>query len=223
MPFNIITMITILKGLFMNRLVSIEKSKTALVFIEFQHEWVAEDGQLFGKLIQDKDNFRAAVRNAGQALKKARESGWTIVHAGLDLRDDPGYLLFGQGKRVSGLRAAIPAAGTWTGESAAFHPPFVPQENEFVVKGRSGASVLKNSTLDPFLRNNKIDTILLFGFATHVCVESTLRDAHDLGLNAVVVLDGCAGFNKAQDLYFKDNILDHFGTGIGVQALCDLM
>lgn len=161
----------------------------------------------------------SAVRHAEQILAAARSHGWTIVHAGLDFRNDRHYRLFGGGDGVLGLRAAIPHAGTWTGAGAEFAAPFVPQENEFVVAGRSGVSVLKNFTLDPFLRNNRIDTLILAGFATHVCVESTLREAHDMGMNTWVASDACAAFTTAQHEYFMENILHHFGAGITTEAL----
>jgi nicotinamidase-related amidase len=198
---------------------SFEKSHCALVFIEFQAEWLNEDGVLFKRLVQDKDTFRSAIAQAELVLASARKNGWIIAHAGLDLRDDPTYSLFGNGQNVLGLRAAIPRAGTWTGSGAEFVPPFVPMPGEFIVHGRSGASVLKNSTLDAFLRNNRIDTLFLMGFATHVCVESTLREAHDIGLNTYVVSDACAAFTRAQDEHFHQHILHHFGAGIDAASL----
>lgn len=201
----------------------LNKARSALIFIEFQAEWLAEDGVLFQRLVQDKEAFRNAVAQAALVLEAARNSGWSIVHAGLDLCGDPGYQLFAGGQNVLGLRAAIPRAGTWTGEGAAFFPPFVPMPGEFVSRGRSGASVLKNSTLDAFLRNNRIDTIVLMGFATHVCVESTLREAHDSGLNAFVVTDACAAFTRAQDEYFSQHILHHFGAEITSASLVELL
>lgn len=196
-----------------------DKSRSAFVFIEFQAEWLAEDGLLFQRLVEDKDAFLCAVSQAALLLAAARKSACTIAHAGLDLRDDPTYRLFGGGQKVLGLRAAIPRAGTWTGPGAEFVPPFVPMSGEFVVHGRSGASALKNSTLDPFLRNNRIDTLFLTGFATHVCVESTLRDAHDSGLNVFVVRDACAAFTRAQQEHFHQHVLHHFGASIDVATL----
>jgi nicotinamidase-related amidase len=197
----------------------IDKTRTALVFIEFQAEWLADDRVLFDRLVQDKEAFRNAVSHAEKVLKEARHSGWTIVHAGMDLRTDPNYRVFSGGHGMLGLRSAIPRAGTWTGKGAEFVPPFVPELGEFIVQGRTGASVLKNSNLDAFLRNNRIDTLILLGFATHVCVESTLREAHDMGMNAWVVTDGCAAFTQLQHDYFLQHILHHFGAGIDTMSL----
>ena len=204
-------------------LASVQKDRAALVFIEFQREWLADDGILKRRLIQDKAAFENAVARAGEVLAAARASNWTIAHAGLDLTHDPDYLLFGKGRGVLGLRQGIPAAGTWTGAGAAFVEPFVPRPGEFIVKGRSGASVLLNSTLDPFLRNNGINTIFIMGFATHVCVESTLRNAHDLGYNAFVVEDACAAFEQSQHEYVRRHVIHHFGEETNAAALIDHM
>lgn len=197
----------------------LDRARTALVLIEFQREWLADDGTLQTLLVEDKAAFRRAVDNAAGVLDAARSGGWTIAHAGLDLRHDPDYALFNGGRDVSGLRAAIPKAGTWTGDGAQYVEPFVPRRGEFQAVGRSGASVLKNATLDPFLRNRGITTLLLMGFATHVCVESSLREAHDLGYNAVMVHDACAAFEAVQHEHVRRHVVHHFGTEIGSGAL----
>jgi nicotinamidase-related amidase len=190
----------------------ITKGRSALVFIEFQQEWLAGDGILQQRLIKDREPFLASIENGAKVMESARANGWTVVHAGLDLSADPGYLIFNGGRGVLGLRQAIPQAGTWQREGAGRVAPFAPLEGEFVVAGRSGASVLKNSTLDPFLRNRRIDTLFLMGFATHVCVESSLREAHDMGYNAYMVEDACAAFERVQHEHVRKHVVHHFGA-----------
>lgn len=199
------------------------KPRTALVLIEFQREWIAPDGILRNRLVRDHEAFDHAVERAGAVLAAARAHDWTIAHAGLDLRHDPGYRLFRGGSDVSGLRRAIPAAGTWTGTGAEHVEPFVPRAGEFVAVGRSGASALKNATLDPFLRNNDINTLLLMGFATHVCVESTLREAHDSGYNAWLVTDACAAFDRYQHAHVCKHVVHHFGAATSASAVIERM
>jgi nicotinamidase-related amidase len=201
--------------------IEFERARTALVLIEFQKEWLAAEGTLRRLLVRDRDALRTAAENAGAVLDAARTGGWTVAHAGLDLRHDPDYQLFAGGRRGLGLRAAIPKAGTWTGEGADFVEPFVPRPGEFRVAGRSGASALKNATLDPFLRNNRIDTLLFMGFATHVCVESTLRDAHDLGYDALLVHDACAAFDRAQHDHVRRHVVPHFGAEVAARPLAE--
>ncbi|MDQ8730250.1 cysteine hydrolase [Bradyrhizobium sp. LHD-71] len=197
----------------------IDKNRAALVFVEFQDEWIGQNPVLTNELVKDKQGMVRATTAAANVLEAARVSGWNVVHAPLDLSNDPNYLLFGRGEEKLGLRAAIPRLKTWQASGSRFVAPFVPRENEFVLRGRSGASVLTNSTLDAYLRNNGIDTIILMGFATHVCIESTLRQAHDMGYNVYVVSDGVASFEPEQQAYFERHVLHHFGEGIASKKL----
>lgn len=197
----------------------ISKPQSALVLIEFQNEWLANDGILQTRLIKDKKPFKDAVRNAATVLDSARKHDFAIAHAGLDLSSDSDYKLFNRGKNVLGLRRIIPVVETWQEQGAQFVEPFVPRKDEYVVKGRSGASVLKNSTLDPFLRNNGINTLFFMGFATHVCVESSLREAHDLGYNAYIVEDACAAFEQEQHDHVLKHVVHHFGETITTESL----
>ena len=84
-------------------------------------------------------------------------------------------------------------------------------ENEFIVTGRLGASGFTGSNLDTYLRNNKIENLYLVGYATHVCVESTLRDAHDKGYNTFLISDATSAFNRKQQDYVLNDIVHHFG------------
>lgn len=155
----------------------ITNEKTALVLIEFQNEWLSEKGILRQKLITDKRQLDAAHKGGKKWLTRAREEGMHVIH--VLMRPDENYQIFGKARL--GLRAVIPAVGSWKKELADIHPDFNPLLGEHVIKERAGASAFAGSNLDAYLRNNHISTIILCGFATHVCVESTLREAHDKG------------------------------------------
>ena len=202
---------------------SFARDRTALVFIEFQREWIGANGTLRRKLVKDDAGLERATVSAARVIEAARSRGWMIAHVALDLSSDPGYLVFGGGRRKLGLRAAIPTAQTWQANGTAFVAPFEPRPGEFVSQGRSGASALTNATLDAYLRNNRVDTIVLLGFATHVCIESTLRQGHDMGYDVHVVTDGVAAFEPDQQLHFERHILHHFGAGISATELIAAM
>lgn len=202
---------------------TLERSRTALVFVEFQREWVSPNGALRTLLVSDEGQFQRAIDNGARVLTSARKYGWTVTHAPLDLRADPEYKLFGPSDRALGLRKAIQVAGTWTGPGAEFPEPFAPMDGEYVVRGRSGASVLTNSTLDAFLRNNDLCNVVLLGFATHICIESSLRQAHDLGYRAYVVNDATGAFEDHQNAYFNEHVLPHFGAGLSTAQLLDFL
>lgn len=186
---------------------------SALILIEFQREWLGDDGKI-RHLMQDREQFKSAIEGAKRALGAARQHGMPVVHCGL--RFQKGYPELGQG--LHGLRAVIPRVGTFPADDkgSEFVEPFVPKSDEFVVQGRIGGSGFAGSNLDAYLRNQRTDTIYLAGFALHVCVESTLRHGHDLGYNVVVLENACAAFTPGQRKHVLEDVTHHYGGRITV-------
>lgn len=193
---------------------ALDPGRTALVLVEFQREWLDSDGRLNG-LVQDRRQFDDAVAAGQGLLETARTTGLPVFHVGLRFGEGHPEL----GHSDLGLRAAIPRFGTFVGRAAEFPPPFTPRDGEFVVAGRLGSSGFAGSNLDGLLRNRGIDTLLIAGFALHVCVESTFRQAHDLGYRAILVADACAAFTAEQRRHVLDDVVHHFGAAMDVAAV----
>lgn len=184
-------------------------TKSALILIETQNEWMHTNGKLFKLLVEDREMMSKSIYNIEKALDFARKNNIEVIHVGL--RFQSGYPELANGK--SGLRKAIPNARTFPidGFGSQFYETVKPIENEFIVTGRIGASGFTGSNLDAYLRNNKIENLYLVGYATHVCVESTLRDAHDKGYNTFMISDATSAFNRTQQDYVLSEIVHHFG------------
>ncbi|AFL98062.1 cysteine hydrolase [Ornithobacterium rhinotracheale] len=183
----------------------------ALLLIECQNEWLSTKGKL-QKLIEDKELFKSSIAKIAKVLHHARKLKMPIAHVGLQFQN--GYPELANGK--SGLNRVIPIVGTFPLNEfgSQFYEDFKPIEGEFIVTGRTGASGFAGSNLDIWLRNNKIEDIYLVGYATHVCVESTLREAHDKGYNPILIEDATSAFNKTQQDYVINEIVHHFGESI---------
>ncbi|MGF1741925.1 cysteine hydrolase [Vibrio profundum] len=194
-------------------------NQTALILIEYQNEWVSERGSLRNKLVVDDEQFELAIEHSKQVLSAARENDLSVVH--VLLKPDKEYRMFGQAKH--GLRSAIAQNKTWQGYQGEIHPDFMPKENEHVITERIGASAFSGSNLDCFLRNNGLKNLMLIGFATHVCVESTLRSSHDLGYNTFVITEATGAFTNEQKAYFSQDVVNHFGIEISVADLLPLV
>lgn len=185
------------------------KENSALILIETQNEWMHQDGKLYKALVKDKEMMHNSIANIEKALDYARKNDIAIIHVGL--RFEKGYPELANAK--SGLRKAIPNAGTFPINEfgSQFYETVKPIPGEFVVTGRVGASGFTGSNLDIFLRNNKIENLFLVGYATHVCVESTLREAHEKGYNTYLISDGTSAFNRIQQDYVLSEVVHHFG------------
>ncbi|GAA5082681.1 cysteine hydrolase family protein [Lysobacter panacisoli] len=76
----------------------------------------------------------------------------------------------------------------------AHRPGFVPLDGEALVTKSVNAAFI-GTDLDLRLRRLGIDTVVLFGISTDMCVSTTARVAANLGYRTVVVGDACACFD----------------------------
>ncbi len=69
-----------------------------------------------------------------------------------------------------------------------------------------------HTDLADYLKTNNIDTLVICGMQTHMCVEAATRAASDLGFKCILIHDACA----TKDLKFGDKIIKaedvHYST-----------
>jgi nicotinamidase-related amidase len=63
-----------------------------------------------------------------------------------------------------------------------------------VVLDKNTSSAFNSTGLEWLLRNMTVETLVLVGIATDMCVETTARDAADRGFNVILVEDATATF-----------------------------
>lgn len=71
--------------------------------------------------------------------------------------------------------------------------PLKPLPRELVLD-KNSSSPFNSTGIDQLLRNLNIETLVVTGMATEMCVESTSRDAADRGYQVIVVEDAVATF-----------------------------
>jgi nicotinamidase-related amidase len=81
-----------------------------------------------------------------------------------------------------------------------------PAEGDLVCKGKSGLCGFASTNLDFLLRQNGCKNVVLGGFLTNCCVESTMRTAYELGYQVYTLKDCCAATSvAAHDGTFEHN------------------
>ena len=68
-----------------------------------------------------------------------------------------------------------------------------PAEGEPVID-KPGKGAFHQTDLEQLLRNSGIDTLLVCGVTTEVCVHTTIREANDRGYRCVALGDACASY-----------------------------
>ena len=70
-----------------------------------------------------------------------------------------------------------------------------PQPGELVIN-KTSSGTLNSTMLDQTLRNMGIESLVICGVTTDVCVETTARDAADRGFDVTIAEDACTAFSS---------------------------
>jgi biuret amidohydrolase len=89
-------------------------------------------------------------------------------------------------------------------------PELAPRPNELVIN-KTTLGAFNSTVLDRTLRNLGIETVVVTGVVTSVCVETTARDAVDRGYNVILVDDGCAAWDEDSHLATMRSFRRYFG------------
>tara|TARA_B110000438_G_scaffold264480_1_gene277192 strand:- start:764 stop:1393 length:630 start_codon:yes stop_codon:yes gene_type:complete len=156
-------------------------NKTALITIDFQNLFV-------------EDHFIAApaaleaLERTNTLAETCRDNGITVIHIAHQIRSDHANL--------GVLADVVPAIKSerllTAGESTAdFHRTLHIQDSDWIIiKPRIGA--FTGSDLELTLRARGIDTLIIAGVATGICVDTTARQAALLDFKVIMLSDGTA-------------------------------
>ena len=162
--------------------------KTLLLVMDMMNDLVAEDGfsaQTYAAQVK----ARNVLANTAKAIAAARAAGALIgyVRVGFspDYREAPEGSPIFSGARKNGI-FKLDTKGTEV------HPTVAPANGDFdIVKHR--VSPFYGTSLEPILRANGIERIVMCGVSTNGVVHSGVREAHDRDYAVVILEDCCAG------------------------------
>ena len=174
---------------------TLNPATTALVLIEYQNEFTSDGGVLHDAVseVMDKTGMLA---NTVALVEKARAAGVTIMHAPITFAPGYGELTrhpYGILKGVVDGNAFV--KGTW---GAAIVDDLTPADGDILVEGKRGLDTFASTNLDFILRSKGIDTIILGGFLTNCCVESTMRSGYENGYRVITLTDCTAATSVAE-------------------------
>lgn len=170
------------------------QTSTALLALHYQNEVLHPDGRIRVGLADDQTRARL-IEQASTLLAQARRRDWLIVHVRIAFRAD--YADMPRNIPIFIRTEALGAVkdGEWGAE---FYADLAPLDSrrEFTLKHTS-ISAFRGTSLDQILRSHGIAHVVVAGVATHSVVESTVREAAELGYDVDVVGDACAAAQAA--------------------------
>jgi nicotinamidase-related amidase len=177
--------------------IAIDAAATALIIIDMQRDFLEPGG--FGETLgNDVSLLRAAVAPCRALLDRARALGMLVVHTREGHRPDlsdaprakiergsPSLRIGAQGPMGRILIRGEPGHD--------IIPALAPVAGEPIID-KPGKGAFYATGLDALLRERKIDTLLVCGVTTEVCVHTTVREANDRGYRCIVPGDCCASY-----------------------------
>jgi nicotinamidase-related amidase len=176
---------------------AVDFSRTALIIIDMQRDFL-EPGGFGAALGNDVSRLQAAVGPCGEVLAAARKAGLLVIHTREghrpDLTDAP-PLKVERGDPAMRIGAMGPMGRILVRGQPGHDivPELYPAAGEPVID-KPGKGAFYQTDLELMLKNRGIETLLVCGVTTEVCVNTTVREANDRGFRCIVLSDCCASY-----------------------------
>jgi biuret amidohydrolase len=175
----------------------VDLRRTALVIIDMQRDFLEPGG--FGESLgNDVSRLHSAIGPCQQLLSAARHRGMLVIHTReghrADLSDAPPAKI-----QRGAPHLRIGAAGPMGRILVRGEPghdiiaQLAPVADEPIID-KPGKGAFYATDLHSILANRGIETLIVCGVTTEVCVHTTVREANDRGFRCLVPSDCCASY-----------------------------
>ncbi len=182
--------------------------KTALIIIDAQISFCSEEGDLVKKYNLDTSRIEKSVPYLNSFIEYCRKNRVKVIWVRQELRKDKMY-------QNQSARLLDECGEVWYDRpdtrDSEWHDTIIrPSDGEPIITKYSYCG-FKDTDLDLQLRAGGISSVLITGYTTGVCVETTARSAYLHGYNVAVVSD-CT---DAHTQYEYESALTAIGTFFG--------
>lgn len=177
--------------------IEFDLARTAFIIIDMQRDFLEPNG--FGESLgNDVSLLRTAIAPCAAMLKACRQNGILVIHTREGHRPDMTDAPIAKVQRGSpsmrigdtGPMGRILIRGE-VGHDIISELAPVPGEP---VLDKPGKGAFYQTDLELMLRNRGMETLLVAGVTTEVCVHTTVREANDRGFRCIVLGDCCGSY-----------------------------
>lgn len=174
----------------------LDPPRTALIIIDMQRDFCEPHGYLEARG-DDISATRAIIPTIGRVRDAAASAGMMTIHTREGHRPNLADLPEAKRRKTARAGAAIGSTGPLgrlliRGEPGwDFVAELQPRAEDTVID-KPGTGAFQATDLHHVLKSSGIDSLVLVGVTTAVCVTTTAREASDLGYGVLVLGDCCA-------------------------------
>lgn len=182
-----------------------DQSSIAVLIVDMINDYISPDGKLFS------EGTRNVISHVESLIEFARESNIPVYFVNSNLVSENQPMA-----RKWGLHAE---KGTW---GAQIVDELTVPEDATIVK-KPGYDGFYGTDLDQQLRSENIDTIIVAGVDTHVCVLQTAAGAFNHGYTVLGIPECMTTQDDMKDSFGVEYLESHFGEIISIADLRNRM
>ena len=190
----------------------------ALIVIDVQNGFVSKGGSydLLGMNIVP---YQDVIPRIQQLIKSCRLSKIPIFYtqairepSGIDLLTQT-HKILPRSREERIKKKTICVRGTWDAKIVDDIKPD-DKNDHIIIKRRDSA--FHNTEIEVWLRSIGVDTLIFCGIDTSICVETSLRDAFNIGYDVILISDATASSNKKHYESTIEHVKDYYGLVMNI-------
>jgi ureidoacrylate peracid hydrolase len=192
----------------------------ALLVIDVQNGFVSKGGS-YDLLGMETSYYREVIPKINNLINLCRNVGIPIFYtqavresSGIDLLTKS-HKILPKSREERIKKKPICVRETWDAEIV---NEIKPAEGDHVVIKRRD-SAFHDTEIGVWLRSLNIDTLIFCGIDTSICVETSLRDAFNIGYDVVLISDATASNNKKHYESTLENVKGYYGIVMDMKEL----
>jgi ureidoacrylate peracid hydrolase len=192
----------------------------ALLVIDVQNGFVSKGGS-YDLLGMETSNYKEVIPKIRDLINLCKNVRIPIFYtqavresSGIDLLTRS-HKILPKAREERIKKKPICVRETWDAEIV---DEIKPSEGDHVVIKRRD-SAFHDTEIGVWLRSLKIDTLIFCGIDTSICVETSLRDAFNIGYDVVLISDATASNNKKHYESTLENVKDYYGIVMDMKEL----
>jgi ureidoacrylate peracid hydrolase len=215
----------IYRNMFEVNLGGASKINLGLVVVDMQNGFVARNGS-YDKLGMNTPLYREIIPKVRELIDLCKSLDMPVFYtesvreaSGIDLLTKIHTLL--PKSREERLKIPICVRGTWDAQTIDELKPKEEEGDHIIIKRRDSA--FQDTELRVWLQSSGINVLVFCGVDTSICVETSIRDAFNLGYDIVLVSDATASGNKQHYETTLARVRDYYGLAMNFERFSKMI
>ena len=186
---------------------NIDPETTALLLIGYQRDYFDADGILYG-VVEEQLRSSNTLVNTLSLIDAYKGTDMTMVRTPLVFSEDYSELEnpIGILKTIRDVEAF--RDGTTGAETIDAISAYGDRIQE--VRGKLGFNAFAHTDLEEMLRERNVDTVIIAGCVTSICINATALHAFEAGFNVTILSDCTSSRTTVEQEFFCDTVFPLF-------------